>query len=151
MPNAANVTIVGHATRDPETRDADNAPCKFGLAANVGWGEDKAAIFFDVIVWGKPAEWAQRDIAKGMAVTVIGRLGLDKWTGNDGQARETLTITASEVCAHVRTEQPAAAPRARPAAPPPFSRQAPAPPLPPYPAAPKPTADPGEESDEIPF
>ena len=106
MPNAANITAVGHATRDPVTGDSDKAPCKFGLAVNVGWGADKAVIFFDVFVWGKPGEWAQRDIRKGDACTIIGRLGKDVWTGNDGQERETLTITASEVCSHVDRREP---------------------------------------------
>jgi len=149
MPNG--ITVVGNATRDPETRQTATGKtvCQFGLADNVGWGDKKGTIFYDVTVWGKPAEWAQRDIRKGDACTVIGRLGKDVWTGNDGQARETLTITASEVCAHVRTDQQDAAPRARPAEPP--ASETPAPPLPPYPAAPAQTATPDEEIDEIPF
>ena len=68
---------------------------KFSIAHN-NWRDDKTT-WFKVEAWGKKAEALNGRIKKGMKVTVIGELNMDRWTGNDGAERTDLVVNADEI------------------------------------------------------
>ena len=83
-----NVTLGGRLTANPEIYNADSTPvAKFSLAVDrpVRKGDDKEVDFIPVTAFGKRAEWIGQYLAKGMAVSLIGRLHqssfIDKTTG----------------------------------------------------------------------
>ena len=83
MASFNQITIVGNAGKDAElSYYADGKPmCKFSVG--VSKGRDKGSDWFNVVVFGKSAEWAARDIVKGSRVMVIGPHQSNK--GNDGK------------------------------------------------------------------
>lgn len=103
MANINVVVLSGNLTRDPEYRDVgDRGVCKLGLAVN---GRKKDASgdwvdvpnFFDVSVWGAPAEWCRDQLAKGSPVVVSGRLQWRSWESEDGTKRSAVDVVADDV------------------------------------------------------
>ncbi len=105
----ASITIVGRLGRDPETRYTPNG--KMNVALNVAVGhrfrdasgqQQERTNWFRVTAWGSLAETLDRLaqngwLAKGREVFVTGRFEAREYTGNDGQQRTSLDITANEV------------------------------------------------------
>lgn len=98
------VQLIGNLTRDPELRytPQGTAVCTFGLATNRQWvtdsGEKKEdAAFHKVVAWSKLAEICSQLLSKGRRVYIEGRLSTRSWTGQDGSARQTTEIVASDM------------------------------------------------------
>jgi single-strand DNA-binding protein len=69
------VVMVGRLTRDPELRfiaGSGKAVATFAIAVDRPFAKEKTADFFNVVVWGKPAENAANYLAKGRQVAVKG-------------------------------------------------------------------------------
>ena len=98
------IFIIGNLTRDPEMRStqAGIPVCTFTVAVNrrVKQGAEAGqpeADFFRVTTWRQLAENCNRYLLKGRKVGVTGALTLQTYTGNDGQQRSSLEVTADEV------------------------------------------------------
>lgn len=105
----ATITIVGNLGRDPETRYTPNG--KMNVALNVAVShrfrdasgqQQERTNWFRVTAWGQLAETLDRlaqqgYLAKGRQVFVSGRFEARDYTGNDGQQRTSLDISANEV------------------------------------------------------
>ena len=98
------IIIVGNLGRDPELRytPQGTAVCNFSMATNEK-RRDKAGemqditTWFRVTLWGRQAENASKYLQKGSAVYIEGRLKLDEWTDRDGNTRQTLDVTATDM------------------------------------------------------
>lgn len=121
MPSDINRVIVsGHATRDAELRQTASgmAILSFGIAVNdrrrnSQTGEwDDYPNFLDVSMFGKRAESLADLIAKGMQLTVEGKLRYSKWE-KDGIQKSKVEIIAEEVVLPPRQpqQQPQACPQ----------------------------------------
>ncbi len=55
------------------------------------------ADFFDVVAWGKTAEFLSRNFSRGQMVLVSGRLSTREWTDRDNKKRVTVEIIADSV------------------------------------------------------
>lgn len=99
MPNFNQITLIGHMTRDPETRQlqSGSAVCEFGLAVNHKYGDHEEVCFVDVSAWGKTGEVVQNYVTKGRAIMVVGRLKQDNWTSPEGQKRSKHCVVAEKV------------------------------------------------------
>lgn len=98
------VQLIGNLTRDPELRytPQGTAVCTFGLATNRFWkteaGDQKEETeFHRVVAWNKLAELCSQLLFKGRKVYVEGRLQTRRWTGNDGNPRQSTEIVAEEM------------------------------------------------------
>lgn len=105
------VIVVGHLGRDPEMRyTPDGTPVTtFSVATTRRWtnadgtpGEE--TVWFRVSAWRRLAERCNQYLQKGRLVLVEGVLRPDPntggprvWTGNDGVARASYELTASDV------------------------------------------------------
>jgi single-strand DNA-binding protein len=103
---ANNITIAGNLTRDPELRftPSGKATARFSVAVNQNWngpdGERKDSVsYFDVVVWGKPAEHVSQSLTKGQEVLVAGRRAQRSWETPDNERRHKVEITATRVAA----------------------------------------------------
>ena len=98
------LTIIGNLTRDPELRTTTTGVnvCDFTVAVNRRQRRDAQnsqpeADFFRVTVWRERGELCAKYLAKGRKVCVIGPVSVRTYTGNDGQTRASLEVTADEV------------------------------------------------------
>lgn len=99
------VMLIGNLTRDVELRytPSGTAVATFGLATNRSWstgdgGErQEETQFHRIVAWSKLAEICGQLLFKGRKVFIEGRLQTRKWTGQDGQQRETTEIVAENM------------------------------------------------------
>lgn len=95
------LTIIGNLTRDPELRTTTSGlqVCTFTVAVNRRKSDNQAneADFFRVTAWRQLADICSRYLAKGRKVAVVGAVSVSTYTGNDGQTRATLEVTADDI------------------------------------------------------
>lgn len=96
------LTIIGNLTRDPEMRYTQDgtAVCNFTVAVNRRGQKVQGqpeADFFRVSAWRKLGENCKQYLAKGRKVAVVGAVSLHTYTGQDGQTRAQMDVTADDV------------------------------------------------------
>lgn len=105
--NTSPVTVVGNLTGDPELKFLGNGSAKlsFSVACDRSYkkGDDweKETSFFNVVAWRNTAENAADVLAKGLRVTVIGRLEQRSWETTEGEKRSTVEVVADEIAVSV--------------------------------------------------
>ena len=99
-----SVVVIGRLTRDPVLTftAGGTALCKFSIAVDDSYGsgdqKKESVYFFDVTVWGKPAEICGQYVKKGKQVCIQGKLTQDRWKDkNDGSNRTKVAITARTI------------------------------------------------------
>src|SRR3978361_2434956 len=97
------MTIIGNLGGDPEMRyTPSGAPVtSFSVAVTErrrqqDGNTQESTQWFRVSCWNKLAETASQYLKKGMSVYVEGPLNVREFTGNDGQKRFSLDLTARE-------------------------------------------------------
>ena len=90
------VHLIGRLTRDPEVRytQSGKAVCTFSIAINDGYGENKKAYFFPVVVWNKSAEACGNSLHKGSKVAVTGKLTSRQYDNKEGEKVTVFEIVA---------------------------------------------------------
>ena len=94
--------LIGNLTADPQLRttQAGDAVCSFTIAVNrrknAQAGQPEAD-FFRVNVWRQQGENCARYLSKGKKVYVSGPVQCRTYTGQDGQTRASMEVTANEV------------------------------------------------------
>jgi single-strand DNA-binding protein len=98
------ITMVGNVGRDPEFRQlTDGATvCNFNVAVNETMrdrtGQSAASpTWFRITVWGERAAICARNLRKGSAVYVAGRLKPRQWQDKSGEKRLSLDVKATDV------------------------------------------------------
>lgn len=105
-----NITVTGNLTREPEIRytKEGQATTQLGVAVNRRWQDrqtqewEESTSFFDVVCWRELAENVALSLAKGMRVTVTGRLEQRSWETEDGERRSKVEISAEDVAPSLR-------------------------------------------------
>lgn len=105
MASDTNVAVlVGRLTRDPEVRHTGGGTSVANLRLAVtSRGKDDAGEwvdrpnYFDVVVFGRLADNADKYLVKGSRVGVTGRLEWREWDGKDGGKRQAVQVVASDV------------------------------------------------------
>lgn len=87
---------IGRLTRDPEIRytQSGKAVCTFSIAVDDGYGENKKAYFFPVVVWNKSAEACGNSLYKGSKVAVTGKLTSRQYDNSEGKKVTVFEIVA---------------------------------------------------------
>lgn len=77
------LSIAGRLGRDAEYRTTQGGAemCRFAVAADVGFGDNKQTIWVDVTRWGKGAEGLSKHLRKGTSVAVTGELSTREHEG----------------------------------------------------------------------
>jgi len=97
-----SITLTGRLTADPDVRDTDAgmAISQFRLAVQRRRsrdGEDRGAVYIDVVCFGGLAGSVAEYLEKGRQVAVTGRLEHDEWEADDGTRRSRHKVVADEV------------------------------------------------------
>ena len=77
------LSIAGRCGRDAEYRQTQGGAemCRFTVAADVGFGDNKQTIWVDVTRWGKGAQGLANCIRKGDPVAVTGEMSTREHDG----------------------------------------------------------------------
>ena len=94
--------IIGNLTRDPELRTTSTGltVCSFTVAVNRRRSSQDGqpeADFFRVTAWRQLGETCAKYLQKGRKVCVVGSVSVSTYTGNDGQTRASLEVTADDI------------------------------------------------------
>lgn len=95
----AKIHAIGNAVRDCELSETASGVqvCRFTLAVNRGYGENRVTDFFNVTAWKKLAENVAKYVHKGSKVCVYGEPQIRKYTDNNGVERQAFDIQAFDV------------------------------------------------------
>ena len=93
-----SVVLIGRLARDPELRftASGKAVATFSVAVNRMYSKEKETDFFNVVVWGKPAENCANYLSKGRLVGLQGRLQSRSYEQN-GDKRYVTEVVADQV------------------------------------------------------
>ena len=105
------VILIGRLTKDPDVRYTKNEKvvAMFGLAVNREYKNEHGAYdadFFNVVIWGKPAELAGNTLHKGNKIAVEGRIQNRSYDGKDGVKHYITEIVANNFEYLEKREQP---------------------------------------------
>lgn len=95
-----SVVLIGRLTKDPEIRyTPENLKpvATFSIAVDRPFAKEKTADFFNIVVFGKPAENCGSFLIKGRLVGIQGRLQNDSYTDKEGIKRYRTDIIADRV------------------------------------------------------
>lgn len=95
-----SVSLIGNLTRKPEVKytpgDDPLAICRFSIAINSGFGENKRVDYPSIVVFGKTAENCEKFLDKGRKVAIEGRIQTGSYE-KDGRKIYTTDIIANRV------------------------------------------------------
>lgn len=88
------VTLVGRAGRDPEVKyfESGSVVCKLTLAVDRARRNSDEPDWFNLEIWGKPAEVAANYVRKGSLIGITGTLKLDRWQDRGTGAERTSPV-----------------------------------------------------------
>ena len=95
-----SVVLIGRLTKDPEIRympDNQKAVATFSIAVDRPFAKEKTADFFNIVVFGKPAENCGNFLVKGRLVGIHGRIQNDSYTTQSGEKKYKTDIVADRV------------------------------------------------------
>ena len=106
--------IIGRLCADPEIRYSNNGgdSVAFGnytLAVDrpTAKGKDAITDFINCKVVGRPAEFAEKYLRKGMKIAIEGRIQVDNYKDKDGNNRSTtyVQVSSHEFCESRQTNE----------------------------------------------
>ena len=116
------LNIICRLTREPETTftTSGKAVTNFGIAYDMGFGDNKRACFLDCKLWGDRGENFVKFVKKGHQVGLTGALDMDSWEDKATHQKRTkhvLDVRDFTLLSNKRDGEgpaPAPAPAARP-------------------------------------
>ena len=96
------VIIMGRLTKDPEVRYTQSgepmAIARYTLAVNKRFKKqgEADADFIPCVAFGKQGEFAEKYLAKGRQIAVVGRIQVRNWEDNEGKKRTTTEVVVEE-------------------------------------------------------
>lgn len=96
------LVIIGNICRAPELRQTQSglSVCTFTVAVNRRRqtnNDQPEADFFRVTAWRQLGENCAKYLTKGRKVCVVGPVSISTYTGNDGNTRANMEVTADDV------------------------------------------------------
>ena len=96
------IILLGRLTKDPEILIGknENKVGRFILAVPrkfVKEGEERLTDFFNVVTFGKSAEFVEKYFGKGQQIALLGRAELNQYEDENGNNKTSLQIVAEEL------------------------------------------------------
>ena len=95
--------IIGNLGHSPELKEVNgSAVCNFSVAVTDKWNDkdgnrQEFTTWFDVACWDTLAVQAHQYLGKGSQVMVAGAVKARAYTGRDGSAKASLSLTARSI------------------------------------------------------
>jgi len=92
-----HIVLVGRAGKDPEMRyfESGRVVTTFSVAVNRPM-KDGITDWFDIEIWGKPAEIAGEYVKKGTMVGIDGKVRWDSWIRKDTGDKQIKPIVIAD-------------------------------------------------------
>lgn len=96
------VILMGRLTRNPDVRysQGEKATCvaRYTLAVDRRFKREgeQDADFIGCVVFGKPAEFAEKYLKQGTKIAIVGRIQTGSYTNKDGQKVYTTDVVVEE-------------------------------------------------------
>ena len=93
------VILSGRLTRDPEVKYSknDKAYTRVGIAVDRPFSKDKEVDFFNLVVFGKTAEFLGKYFSKGSKALVEGHVQIDNYEDKEGLKRTSVDVIVNAV------------------------------------------------------
>lgn len=92
---------IGRLGKDPEVRvttgEKQTSVCRFSIAVDKGYGQNKKTIWVNVVTFGKLAENCGKFLAKGRQTYVAGELDIQNYEKQDGSKGTFVEVVANTV------------------------------------------------------
>lgn len=92
---------IGNLGKDPEIRyttgSNPTAVCRFSIAVEKGYGENKKTVWVNIVTFGKLAENCQKFLLKGRKVYAAGELDVREYDKQDGTRGYITEVAANTV------------------------------------------------------
>ena len=97
--------IIGYLGGDPTLRKTKEGRevCNFSVAVNDSWRDRQTqerrtkTTWYRIAVWGNRAGTCAKYLRKGRAVLVVGQVSINTYTDDQGERRNSLLLTATDV------------------------------------------------------
>ena len=101
MRDINKVMLMGRLGTDPILRTTQNGTpvTNFSLATENPAKDKQEAetTWHKIVVWGKPAEWCQQQLQKGMPLLIEGRIRTNKYAADDGTTKYSTEVHTDHV------------------------------------------------------
>lgn len=88
-----HIVIMGRLVFEPELNDRDGKKwCRYRLAVDSGYGDNKRTDFFDCTAWDGRADFPANNFTKGQRVLVSGQMQSREYTNKEGQKETRWSI-----------------------------------------------------------
>lgn len=93
------VFLSGRLTRDPEAKysQSNTAFARVGIAVDRAFSKNKEVDFFNLVAFGKTAEFLGKWFSKGSKLLAEGRLQISKYKDKEGNERTSTEIVVDNV------------------------------------------------------
>lgn len=93
------VFLSGRLTRDPEVKysQSNTAFARVGIAVDRAFSKNKEVDFFNLVAFGKTAEFLGKWFSKGSKLLAEGRLQISKYKDKEGNERTSTEIVVDNV------------------------------------------------------
>lgn len=93
------IFLSGRLTKDPEVRygQSGNAYARVGIAVDRPFSKNKEVDFFNLVVFGKTAEFLGKYFSKGSKLLVEGTLQTSEYKDKDGNDRKGVDVIVNAV------------------------------------------------------
>ena len=93
------IILSGRLTKDPEVKTAQSgkAYTRVGIAVDRAFSKDKEVDFFNLVAFGKTAEFLGKWFSKGSKLLVEGRVQIEQYEDKEGLKRTSVDVIANEV------------------------------------------------------
>lgn len=93
------VFLSGRLTRDPEVKysQSNTAFARVGIAVDRAFSKNKEVDFFNLVAFGKTAEFLGKWFSKGSKLLAEGRLQTSKYKDKDGNERTGTEVVVDNV------------------------------------------------------
>lgn len=89
--------IIGRLVKDPEMYGNDKRVAKMNIAVDDGYGDKKRTDYIPVTAFGKTAEFCDKYLAKGVLVSVKGKVRTGSYEKRDGTRAYTFEIAVDDI------------------------------------------------------
>lgn len=93
------IFLSGRLTRDPEVRysQSGNAYARVGVAVDRPFSKEKEVDFFNLLAFGKTAEFLGKWFSKGSKLLVEGRVQIENYEDKEGIKRKDVSVVVENV------------------------------------------------------
>lgn len=92
------IILSGNLTRTPELKIyRSTSVAHFGIAVNRPFSKNNEVDFFNVVAFGKTAEFCSNYFDKGHRAIITGRLQTDSYTDKDGNNRTGYVVIVDSI------------------------------------------------------